>query len=66
MTPEEVTQRLARAAFTVDSQHQLHEGEDGRPHCTCGFVGSARKRTQTEHITNAVLEAFDHDQPNPY
>ena len=57
----EVWQRLARAAFLVDSTHHFHEGSDGRPVCACGFVGSARKRTQTEHITAAVLEAFDHD-----
>lgn len=60
-TREEFTQRLARAAFQVDSMHHFHEGPDGRPVCLCGFVGEARKRTQTEHITTAVLEAFDHD-----
>ena len=57
----EVWQRLARAAFQVDSTHHFHKGPDGRPVCACGFVGSARQRTQTEHITAAVLEAFDHD-----
>lgn len=60
-TREEFTQRLARAAFLVDSTHHFHEGPDGRPVCLCGFVGEARKRTQTEHITTAVMEAFDHD-----
>lgn len=59
---EEVTQRLARAAFLVDSTHHFHtpEGSD-RPVCLCGFIGNARKRTQTEHITAALLEAYDHD-----
>ena len=57
---EEALQRLARAAFLVDSTHHFGYGDDGRT-CLCGFVGDARKRTQTEHITAAVLEAFDHD-----
>jgi hypothetical protein len=52
-------EKLARAAFLVDSTHHFHD-EDGAPVCSCGFVGNARKRTQTEHITAAVLEAFDH------
>lgn len=62
LTREDATQRLARAAFLVDGTHHFHmpEGSD-RPVCSCGFVGNARKRTQTEHITTAVLEAFDHD-----
>lgn len=60
MTPEEITQRLAGAAYQVDSQHQFGFGDDGLT-CLCGFVGNARKRTQTEHITLAVMEAFDHD-----
>lgn len=60
-TREESMQRLARAAFHVDSTHHFHEGGDGLPLCSCGFIGDARKRTQTEHITAAVLEAFDHD-----
>lgn len=54
-------ERLARALFAVDSKHHLYEGPDGLPRCTCGFVGSARKRTQTEHITSAVLEEYNHD-----
>ena len=58
---EEVTQRLARAAFMVDGTHHFWVDELGRPVCLCGFTGNARKRTQTEHITSAVLEAFDHD-----
>ena len=41
-------------------------GRDGRavrdrPTCSCGLVGDARKRTQTEHITAAVIEKYDHD-----
>ena len=60
-TREESMQRLARAAFHVDSTHHFHEDRDGRPTCSCGFIGDARKRTQTEHITAAVMEAFDHD-----
>ena len=58
---DDATQRLARAAFAVDSKHHFHEGQDGRPTCSCGFVGDARKRTQTEHITAAVIEEYDHD-----
>ena len=58
---DDATQRLARAAYAVDSKHHFHEGQDGRPACSCGFVGDARKRTQTEHITAAVLEEYDHD-----
>ncbi len=54
-------QLLARAVFHVDSTHHFHEGGDGLPICSCGFIGDARKRTQTEHITAAVLEAFDHE-----
>lgn len=57
---EDALQRLARAAFLVDSTHHFGYGDDGLT-CLCGFVGNARKRTQTEHITAAVLEAFDHD-----
>ena len=60
-TTDDATQRLARAAYAVDSKHHFHEGQDGRPACSCGFVGDARKRTQTEHITAAVLEEYDHD-----
>ena len=60
-TREKFLQRLARAAFQVDSTHHFYEGPEGNPVCSCGFVGDARKRTQTEHITAAVLEAFDHD-----
>ena len=56
---DDATQRLARAAFAVDSKHHFHEGQDGRPTCSCGFVGDARKRTQTEHITAAVIEEYD-------
>jgi hypothetical protein len=59
--PDEAMQRLGRAAFQVDSTHHFHVGPDGLPVCSCGFVGDARKRTQTEHITAAVLDAFDHD-----
>ena len=58
---EEAIQRLARAAFMVDGTHHFWVDELGRPVCLCGFTGNARKRTQTEHITSAVLEAFDHD-----
>ena len=58
---EEAIQRLARAAFMVDGTHHFWVDELGRPVCLCGFIGNARKRTQTEHITSAVLEAFDHD-----
>ena len=58
---DDATQRLARAAFAVDGKHHFHEGQDGRPTCSCGFVGDARKRTQTEHITAAVIEEYDHD-----
>lgn len=61
MTTDDTMQRLARACFLVDSTHHFYEGQDGRPACSCGFIGDARKRTQTEHITSAVLEAFDHD-----
>ena len=60
-TREEFLQRLARAAFQVDSAHHFYKDQEGSPVCSCGFVGDARKRTQTEHITAAVLEAFDHD-----
>lgn len=64
MSEADALQRLARAAFAVDSKHHFYEGQDGRPHCTCGFVGSARKRTQTEHITAAVIEEFERgEQP---
>lgn len=49
--------RLARAVFAVDGKHHFHV-IDGKPHCLCGFVGSARARTQTEHITAAVIEEF--------
>ena len=45
----------------VDGTHHFWVDELGRPVCLCGFIGNARKRTQTEHITSAVLEAFDHD-----
>ena len=56
----EASERLARAAFKVNSIHHLYlPAGDERPRCTCGFVGDARKRTQTEHITNAVLGEFD-------
>lgn len=48
--------RLGRAAYAVDSTHHFHGIQ-----CSCGFTGDARKRTQTEHITTAVLEAYDHD-----
>lgn len=58
---DDATQRLARAAFAVDSKHHFHEGQDGRPTCSCGFVGDARKRTQTEHITAAMIGEYDHD-----
>lgn len=37
---EDQTQRLARALFAVDSKHHFHEGQDGLPHCACGFVGN--------------------------
>ncbi len=62
-TPEpldEAKRRLARAAYAVDGRHQFGFGPDGLT-CTCGFVGSARMRTQTEHITQDVMEAFDHE-----
>lgn len=56
----EASERLARAAFRVNSIHHLYlPAGDERPRCTCGFVGDARKRTQTEHLTNAVLGEFD-------
>ena len=42
--------RLDRAARVVDSTHHFHGTQ-----CSCGFTGDARKRTQTEHITAAVL-----------
>lgn len=58
---DDATQRLARAIFEVDSTHHFHNRVDGLPLCLCGFLGSDRSRTQTEHITAAVLEAFDHD-----
>ena len=48
--------RLGRAAYAVDSTHHFHGIQ-----CSCGFTGDARKRTQTEHITTAMLEAYDHD-----
>lgn len=65
MTEQEALERLARACFDVDNRHHFHEGQDGRPVCLCGFVGDARKRTQTEHITAAVLTEFDADAPHP-
>lgn len=46
--------RIGRAAYAVDSTHHFHDIQ-----CSCGFTGDARKRTQTEHITAAVLEAYD-------
>ena len=56
-----LSQRLSRAAFAVDSKHHFHEREDGIPVCSCGFEGDSRKRTQTEHITAAVIEEYPHD-----
>ncbi|MGN8689436.1 hypothetical protein ACTND8_05975 [Atopobiaceae bacterium HCP3S3_F7] len=53
---EGTLQRLAGAAFLVDGIHHFHGTQ-----CSCGFTGNARKRTQTEHITAEVLEAYDHD-----
>lgn len=50
---------LSQAAFAVDSKHHLWTREDGTPVCLCGFVGNARKRTQTEHITAAVTEEYN-------
>lgn len=47
--------RLGRAAaYAVDSTHHFHGIQ-----CSCGFTGDARKRTQTEHITTAVLDAYN-------
>ena len=48
--------RLGRAAHTVDSTHHFHGMT-----CLCGFEGDARKRTQTEHITAAVIEEYNRD-----
>lgn len=45
--------QLLRAAYVVDSRHHLHGTA-----CSCGFEGSARKRTQTEHITTAVVTEY--------
>lgn len=53
---EEALHRLARAAFAVDSKHHLRGVT-----CLCGFEGDARARTQTEHITSAVIDEYDHD-----
>lgn len=49
-------ERLARAAFAVDSKHHIHGTT-----CLCGFEGNARKRTQTEHITAAVIKEYNRD-----
>ena len=48
--------RLQRALFKVDSIHHLNGSN-----CLCGFEGDARSRTQTEHITDSVLEAYTSD-----
>lgn len=48
--------RLNLAALAVDSKHHIHGTT-----CLCGFEGNARKRTQTEHITAAVIEEYNHD-----
>ena len=48
--------RLGRAAHAVDSTHHFHGTT-----CLCGFEGDARKRTQTEHITAAVIEEYNRD-----
>ena len=61
ITERDAVARLARAAYLVDGMHHFSPGENNRPVCLCGFVGDARKRTQTEHITAEVLEAFKHD-----
>lgn len=53
-------QRLARAAYAVDAKHHFHARGDGIPVCLCGFEGDSRKRTQTEHITAAVIEEYLH------
>lgn len=50
---EAASQRLRRALFAVDGKHHLRG-----TNCLCGFHGDARARTQTEHITNAVLSEY--------
>lgn len=58
-------QGLSRAAYAVDSRHHFHAREDGVPVCSCGFEGDSRKRTQTEHITTAVIAEYLRDQQLP-
>ena len=60
MSDMEGKQRLAQAVFKVDSTHHFGFGDDGLT-CLCGFVGNARKRTQTEHITSAIVKEFNHE-----
>ncbi|GAB3191813.1 hypothetical protein [Nesterenkonia suensis] len=60
MSDQEARERLGRAAYQVDSKHHFGYGDDGLT-CLCGFTGNARKRTQTEHITAAVIEEFTDD-----
>lgn len=60
MSDTATRQRLDQAAFKVDSTHHFGFGDDGLT-CLCGFVGNARKRTQTEHITSALVQEFNHE-----
>ena len=60
MSDMEGKQRLAQAVFKVDSTHHFGFGDDGLT-CLCGFVGNARKRTQTEHITSAIVKELNHE-----
>ena len=46
-------ERVRAAKHEVDSVHQIH-GAD----CLCGY-SSARSRSRTEHITEAMLAALD-------
>lgn len=46
-------ERVRAAKLEVDSVHQIHGTE-----CLCGF-SSARSRSRTEHITEAILAALD-------
>lgn len=49
---------LDRAVFDVDGRHHLW-WNGTRPVCLCGYIGNERKRSQTEHITSAVVATFN-------
>ena len=50
-------EELERAMFKVESVHHFGFGEGGIK-CLCGFE-SARKRSRTEHITQAVRDLVE-------